>query len=136
MIGSVSATASGTGEQHAEVQNNHDGDENPQQQQELALREEVGLAGLVDQLGNLPHRAVHRQILQPAIDRQAEEQAENAEQNAEEQQLVAVDAEKRDLRKIRQLQIGFATRRFLRGLCQQSAGAEQQPSRRRGKLFG
>ena len=65
----------------------------PEQQQEFALREEIGLAGLVDQLGNFAHRAVHRQILQARVDDHAEDQAEDAKQNAQEQEFVAVDAQ-------------------------------------------
>ena len=34
-------------------------------QDELALRDQVGLAGLVDQLRDLEHRRVHRQVLEP-----------------------------------------------------------------------
>jgi hypothetical protein len=34
-----------------------------QDQQELALRDHVGLAGFVDQLADLGHRLVHRQAL-------------------------------------------------------------------------
>ena len=42
-------------QQHAEIQHDDRGDERPQQHQELALRDQIGLAGLVDQLGNFAH---------------------------------------------------------------------------------
>ena len=41
-----------------------DGDEDLEDQDELALRDQIGLAGLVNQLGDLEHRPVHRQVLQ------------------------------------------------------------------------
>ena len=51
-------------QQHAEVERDDDADEELEDQQELALLDEVGLAGLVDQLGDLEHRLVDRQVLQ------------------------------------------------------------------------
>ncbi len=117
MIGSVTAIGlAGNRSEHAEVKNDDDGDEQPEQHQELALGEEVGFAGFVDELGNVEHRAMHGQIFQSAVDDQAESQAENAEENAEEQQFVAVDAEKRNGGEIRKLEGGFAAG-FFRGLA-------------------
>ena len=58
-------------QQHAEVQNDDDGDEDFQNQEELALRDEVGFAGFVDQLGDFAHGAVHRQVFQARINGQA-----------------------------------------------------------------
>ncbi len=97
-------------QQHAEIEHDDHGDEALQQQQELALGDQIGFAGFIDQLGNLAHGAVHGQILQPLIDGQAEDQAENTKQDAKEQQLMAVDAKKGHLREVRQLQTGFAAR--------------------------
>ena len=94
-----------------------------EQQQELALGEEVGLAGFVDQFGNFEHGAMHGQIFQAAVDGQAEDQPEDAEENAEEQQLVAVDAEKVDLGEVGELEIGFAAG-FLSGLGKCLRGGE------------
>ena len=99
--------------QHAEVQHDHDGDEDPQEQQELALREEVGLAGLVNQLGDFAHGAVHRQVLQAAVNGQSEDQSENAKQNSDRQQLVPVDAKKGDLREVGKFQARLAAGGFL-----------------------
>ena len=84
-------------QQHPKVQDDDHGDEALQQQQEFALRHQVGLAGFIDQFGDLPHGAVHRQVLQPRVDDQAEEQAEDAEGNAGGQQPVPVHAEELDL---------------------------------------
>ena len=50
-----------------------DGDEDLEDGDELALRDQVGLAGLVDQLRDLAHRPVHRQVLQLVEDDQAEQ---------------------------------------------------------------
>ena len=59
-------------QQHAEVEQDDRRDEDPEQQQELALRDQVGLAGFPNQLGNLSHGAVHRQVLQAAINDHSE----------------------------------------------------------------
>ena len=101
-------------QQHAEIQDHGRGDERPQQHQEFALGDQVRFAGLINQLGYFAHRAVHRQILQPHVNRHAEDQPEHAEQDSPHQQLVPVHAQKLHLRQIRQLQIGFAARAFLR----------------------
>ena len=103
-------------QQHAEIKHDDDGDEALEQQQEFALGDEIGFAGLVDQLGNFAHRAVHRQILQAHEDGESEDQSEDAEEDAEQQELVAVDAEEIDLREIREAQVGLTARGFRRGL--------------------
>ncbi len=74
----------------------------------------VGFAGLVDELGDFAHRAVHRQVFEPDVDRQPKGQPEQAEENAKKKKCVAVGpAQKFDLRKVGELQVGFATS-FLR----------------------
>ena len=55
-------------EQHAEVQQDDRPDEDLEDQDELALRDQIRLAGLVDQLGDLAHRAMHRQRLELSED--------------------------------------------------------------------
>src|SRR5208282_1363209 len=69
---------------HAEVEDDDDGDEHPKQKKEFALRDEIGFAGLVNELGDLAHGAVHGQVLEASEDGQAEEQAEDTDENAEE----------------------------------------------------
>ena len=55
----------------------HDGaDEDLEDEQELALLHEVGLAGLVDQLRDVGHRLVHRQVLQVRIHREPKQEAQ------------------------------------------------------------
>ena len=44
--------------EYAEVEQDDDGDEGPQQKDEFALRDEVGFAGLVDEFGDFAHGAV------------------------------------------------------------------------------
>ena len=62
MMGSVTAIDfPGTGASTAEVQRDDDRDENPEQHDELALRHQIGFAGLVDQLGDFEHGAMHGQ---------------------------------------------------------------------------
>src|SRR5581483_10695859 len=83
--------------QHSEVDDHDDADEDLEQQDELALRLQIGLARLVDELGDLLHRAMNREILELDVDDGAEEQAEHADDEAEGQQRLAIDsAEKRD----------------------------------------
>ena len=55
---------------------------------------------------------MHGEILEAAVDGQAEDQAEDAEEQAEEKKLVAVDAEKVDLREIGEFEVGFAASFF------------------------
>ena len=85
----------GSGER-AEVERDDGADEQPENQQELALLNQVGLARLVDELGDLAHRRMHRHVLQLRVDDQAEEQPERADDQAAEQQRVAVDAAEGD----------------------------------------
>ena len=51
---------------HREVGDDDRADEDLEDQEELALLNQVGLARLVDQLGDVGHRAMHRQLLTPA----------------------------------------------------------------------
>ena len=109
--------------EHAEIQDDDDGDENLEDGQERALREQIGLAGLVDQLGDLAHRAVHRQVLQLVEDDQAEEDAERGDAEADHEQRAALIAADRHQAQIGKNQIGFsaAPLAFRRGAC--AAGA-------------
>ena len=63
-----------------------------QDEEELALREEIGLAGFPDQFRNIPHRLMHGQIAQLLVSEQAEQQAQRADAQARHQQGAAVDA--------------------------------------------
>ena len=51
--------------QEAEIENDDDRDEAFQEHEELALGGEVGLAGLVDQLGDFAHGVVYRHVAKP-----------------------------------------------------------------------
>ncbi len=103
--------------QHAEVEDHDDADEDLEQEDELALGHEVGLARLVNQLGDLEHRRVHRHVAQPPEDRHAEHQTEHADQKAAHQQRATVDAHERLGAEVGQHEVCFAaTLRFgLRG---------------------
>ena len=69
-------------QQEPEVEDDDDADEDLEDQDELALGDQVRLAGLVDQLGDLPHRLVHGQVLELAVDDEAEDQPEDADDEA------------------------------------------------------
>ena len=120
--------------QNAEVERDNDRDENPEQHNELALRDQIGLAGLIDQFGHFPHSAMNGQVLQLHIDHQAEEQAGDAEEQSDRQKLMSVQAEeirKTHGRQVGQLQAGFASARVLlrAGEC-----GKQQPHEGRHRL--
>ena len=94
--------------QEPEVERDDDADEQLEDQQELALLHEVGLAGLVDQLRDLPHRLVHHHVLELRVDHQAEGEPERADHQAGEQQRVTVDAEEAHGAQVGQHQVRFA----------------------------
>ncbi len=54
--------------QEAEIEDDDGADERFQNQQELDLRNEIGLARFINQLGDLEHGAVNRGVLQLVID--------------------------------------------------------------------
>ena len=95
----------------AEVDGADDADEDPQDQDELSLGDEVGFAGLVNQLRDLAHRAVHRKIAQLHEDHHPERQTEYADPQACHEQRPAVDPVEAHLAKIGQHQVGFSARR-------------------------
>jgi hypothetical protein len=76
----------------AEVDENDRADEGPEDDEELALLDEVGLAGLVDQLGDLAHRLVDRHLPDLGVRDEPEEEPERADREAEEEELVPVQA--------------------------------------------
>ena len=125
---------------HREVGDDDRADEDLENQQELALLHQIGLAGLVDQLGDLGHRAVHRQALDAGIRPGAEEQAQHADDQPRQQDLMAGHAEEIALIEIGQVDVhlaaGHVLRRRLglgRRLAAQSAAprSEQGDSRQR-----
>ncbi len=82
--------------EHAEIKNDDDGDENPKEEKKFALRNEIGLAGFVDKLGNLSHGAMHGHVLEAGENGHAEQQAENADADSKQKKLMSVNAEKGD----------------------------------------
>ncbi len=111
--------------QHAEVQRDDRADEDLENEDELALRDQIRLAGLVDQLGDLAHRLVHGHVLELRVDHDAEDQAERADDQAAHEQRVPVHAaEERD--RERSGMTRFASPPAACGL--------RQPRRRRGCL--
>ncbi len=94
--------------QDAEVEHHDDADERFENEDELALGHQIGLAGLVNELGDLEHRAMHRQVLQLREDHHAERQPEQADEEPDHEQRPAVDALKRRLAEVRKYQVGLA----------------------------
>ena len=76
-----------------EVEDDHDADEALEQQQQLALLDQVGLAGLVDEPRDVGHRLVHRQLLDAGVGEEAEQQAQHADDEAGQQDVVPGEAE-------------------------------------------
>ncbi len=93
--------------EHAEVQRDDDPDEELEDQDELALRDQVRLAGLVDQLGDRSHRLVHGHVLEPRVDRETEQESEGADHQPADEERAAGNAEKRHRIQVRNDEIGF-----------------------------
>ena len=105
-------------QQRAEVERDDRADEQLEQQDELALRDQVRLARLVDQLGHFEHRRVHGQVLELRVEDQPEQQPEHRDHQTGQQQGVPVDAAKEtDAAQIGQDQIDFTARGMRGRLC-------------------
>ena len=113
------------GRQHAEIKHDHYRDEEPQDQKKFSLSDQIGLAGFIDQFGNLEHGAMHWHFPQARINDQAETQAKNTKQNADHQQPVTVNSEEQHLGEVGQLQTGF-TADFMSRLGQGGGSAEAE----------
>jgi hypothetical protein len=92
----------------SEVNGDDRSDEQPEHQEELALLLQVGLTRLVNQLGDLPHRAVHGQSLELSINEHPEEEPERRYENTRQEQCVPVEPKKRHGAEIGQHQVGLA----------------------------
>ncbi len=103
----------GLGEE-AEVDGGDGPDEEPQDHDEAPLRDEVGLAGLVDQLGDFAHRAVDGQVLELRVNPHPEAEAERADDDAEHEEGAPVDAEELDRAEVGQHEVGLAAGRAAR----------------------
>ena len=108
--------------EHTEIQHDDDGDEDLENGEELALRDQIGLAGLVNQLRDLAHRPVHRQVLQLVEDDQTEQHAQRRHAEADHEQHSAVVAAHVDGAQIGQHQVGFAASPSLRRLRAVASG--------------
>ncbi len=111
-------------EQHGEVRQDHNRNEGPEEQEELTLVDQIGLAGLPNQLRHFQHGLMRGHFLQMEVNDQAEDHSQNAKCGAPQEQLVAIHAKKLHLRQIRQLQIGFASN-LGSGLCKRCALSQQ-----------
>ena len=111
----------------AEVDDDDGADEELEHEDELHLRDEVRLAGLVDELGDLEHRLVHRQVLELLVDHEAEHEAERAHDEAEREQVPARHAEELDALEVRQDQVHLALR-----LVGEGADADEEGAQERG----
>src|SRR6185437_17099333 len=111
--------------QHAEVDDDDNGDEPFEEQQEFSLLRQVCLASLPNQFRHFLHGTVHGKILQPEVNSQSKKQTQNAEQNSPEQQGMAVHAEKLRASKIGNFQAGLAAS-ALRSLRARRRGKHQK----------
>ena len=89
-----------------EVGDHDDRDEGPEERDELDLGDQVGLAGLIDQLGDLEHGLVHREVPDLGVLHEAEADAEQADDQPDQQQVVARHAQEAALQG-RDLQVGL-----------------------------
>jgi len=95
-------------QQHAEIQDDDGGDESFEQKKELALGDEIGFAGLVDEFGDLPHGPMNREVLEAPVDGQAKQQAKYAEKDSVEKQRMAIRAQETHLRQIWKFETSLA----------------------------
>src|SRR6185503_21208328 len=84
-----------------EIHCRDDTDEHPEQQDELALRRQVRLAGLVDEIRDLEHRLVDRQALEASVNDEREEQSRRADDQSIGEQRLAAHTEELDAVQIR-----------------------------------
>src|SRR5271155_1758541 len=119
------------GSENAEVNDDHDSDKQPQQNEEFALREEVRFASFVNEFRNVAHGLMHGHPFEAAINSQAEDKAEHAKHDAEQKQLMPIDPKKSNLRKI-----GHFQRSFTAGFLSHGGGARKKAQKSsRGKTF-
>ena len=125
-MGSVSATdLPGTGFSQPKYTAIMTAINDPQQHQELALRDQVGLAGFVDQFRDFAHGAMHGQVLQAHEDGHAETEAKHAEQQMPISSSLWPSIalfKKADRRKVGQLQRSLAAAGLFGGLRQRAGG--------------
>jgi len=112
--------------EHREVDDHDNADEQLEQQDELSLRDQVRLARLVDQLGDLEHRLVHRHVLELAKDHQAEPEAEQTDHDADRQQGAAG----RRAQEVHASQIGEHEGGFAAFVLRKHRGSRQKSQRR------
>ena len=67
-----------------EVEDDDRADEEFEDHEETALRDKIGLAGLVDKLGDIAHRLMHRHVLQLAVNQEPEHKSERRDEHAAE----------------------------------------------------
>ena len=142
MMGRVTATGlPGTGASQPKYRDDDAGDEDPENDQELALRQQVGLAGLVDQLGDLAHGRVDGEIAKPGIHHEAEDEAERGDAHTEHQERAPSNPEERHCGEVGQHQACFAAvmdgllflRHGRRGQIREHEKAEEK-GERNGKI--
>ncbi len=107
-------------------------DEELQDEDELALRDEVRLARLVDELGHVAHRLVHGQVLQLAVHDEPESETGEADQDAGHEQRAARESEERHRGEVGQDELGLVgagARRREEREEERSGRREAQPGR-------
>ena len=115
-----------------EVEADDGRDEQPEHREEFALRNQVRLAGFVNEFGDFQHRLVNGQIFELSVHDEAEHQACDRHGETDVEQVLAADApashdviEKCRRVEVGQFQVGFA--------CVTERGAEDYGEHRRDK---
>src|SRR4029079_7385702 len=97
--------------QPAEVDDHHRAAEGLQDEDELALGDEVGLERLKDQRRDLARRLVDREVLELHVGDEAEEHPEDADEETAKEQVVTGDPPQEvDGAEVGEQEIGFARR--------------------------
>ena len=121
--------------QPAEVDDDDGADEELEQQDELALGDQVGLAGLVDQLRDLAHRAVHGHVLELVVGHDPEHETQNAHHQPAEEERVTVGPQEGLRREVGDDQVRFARGRR-RGRQKRHQKQRGEQSKRATRLDG
>ena len=76
--------------EEAEIDRHDSADEHLENKDEFSLGDQIGFAGLVDELGNLEHRPVHREPPKSSVRHEAEEEPKRADADATGEQAPGV----------------------------------------------
>lgn len=90
------------------IDHDYSGQQELEEEDEFSLGDQVSLAGLVDQFGDLFHALVDREVLDLGELYQPEDETEQADDEAEHEKRAAADAKEKHRAHVRQYQVRFS----------------------------